>query len=87
MFNHFVRSGCGLVMSDVEIDNIDDGNNIIIARQEDIIAYPFQEDEEYFSEEKEMCDNTRFNTIFPGDGDIESESLLHVTPVAEFKAK
>ena len=74
-------------MAGVEIDNVDVGNNIIIARQEDIIALPVQEDEGYFSEEKEMCDNTRFNAHFPDDGDIESDSLLYVTPVAEFKAK
>lgn len=74
-------------MAGVEIDNVDVGNNIIIARQEDIIALPFQEDEGYFSEEKEMCDNTRFNAHFPDDGDIESDPLLYVTPIAEFKAR
>ena len=74
-------------MAGIEIDNVDVENNIIIARQEDIIAYPLQEDEGYFSEEKEMCDGTRFNTHFPDDGDIEREPLLHVIPVAEFKAK
>ena len=74
-------------MAGVEIENLDVEKNIIIARQEDIIALPFQEDEGYFSEEKEMCDNTRFNAHFPDDGDIESDPLLHVTPFAEFKAK
>ena len=74
-------------MADVEIENVDVENNIIIARQEDIIALPYQEDEGYFSQEREVCDDTRFNTYFPNDGDIESERVLHVTPVAEFKVK
>ena len=73
-------------MADVEIDNIDDGNNIIIASQEDIIALPFQEDEEYF-QKKNRCDNARFNAHFPDDGDMENDSLLYVTPMPEFKAK
>ena len=34
-----------------------------------------------------MCDNSRFNAHFPDDGDMESDSLLYVTPMAEFKAK
>ena len=74
-------------MAGVEIENVDVENNIIIARQEDIIALPYQEDEGYFSQEREVCDDTRFNTYFPNDGDIESERVLHVTPAAEFKVK
>ena len=34
-----------------------------------------------------MCDNARFNAHFPDDGDMESHSLLYVTPMPEFKAK
>ena len=75
-------------MGGVEIENIDVENNIIIARQEDIIALPFEEDEGYFSEEKEVCDDTRFNSHFPNDGDIEkADSILHVTPIGEGKVK
>ena len=74
-------------MAGIEIENVDVENNIIIARQEDIIALPYPQDEGYFSEEREVCDDTRFNTYFPNDGDSESERVLHVTPVAEFKVK
>ena len=35
-----------------------------------------------------MCDNSRFNNAhFPDDGDMEGDSMLYVTPVAEFKVK
>ena len=64
-------------MAGVEIDNVDVENNIIIARQEDIIALPYQQDEGYFSEEQEVCDDTRFNTYFPNDGVVVSPKPQH----------
>ena len=67
-----------LKMAGVEIENVDIEHNIIIARQEDIIALPYQEDEGYFSaqEKEEGCDPRVNNQSPDSDNDIESKLAI-----------